>query len=117
SALILGLATLLFGSQAIVGLTNLADVQEAAATYLPYAAAYIVLSFAAFQLDGIFIGTARTRDLRNASLISAVIFLLAWWSLTGEYKNHGLWLAFIIFVVARAVALGWRYPGLRATIR
>ena len=116
AGLALGLFTFLLGPWAVTALTDLQDVRAAATTYLPYAAAYIVCSFMAFQLDGVFIGTARTRDLRQASIMSTVIFLLAWWPLSHWLDNDGLWLAFIVFVIARAAALGWHYNALRASI-
>jgi MATE family multidrug resistance protein len=73
----------------------------------------LLLSFAAFQLDGIFIGTTATRAMRNAALIALLAFLGACWPLVELMGNDGLWTAFILFVVARAFALGLRYPSLR----
>ncbi len=72
----------------------------------------MLLSFAAFQLDGIFIGATRTREMRNASFVSVVVFMLAWWWLTPVFGNQGLWCAFVIFVCARAAALAAYYPRL-----
>ena len=89
-------------------LTTLPGVREAAFTYLPWAALYVLVSVAAFQLDGVFIGTTRTREMRNAGVISLAVFLLAAWALAGSWGNHGLWMAFIIYVIARAGAL-WPY--------
>ena len=116
TAAILGLSLFVFGPWAIAGLTDLAEVNAAARRYLPYAAIYVVLSFAAFQLDGIFIGTTRTRDMRNASVLSLLVFLAAWWPLTRWAGNDGLWLAMIIFVVARAVALAARFRRLQESV-
>ncbi len=113
----LSLLLLLLGPQAIAALTDLAEVRETAQHYLPYAAVYVLLSFAAFQLDGIFIGATRTRDMRNASFLSLLIFLVAWWPLTQWADNTGLWLAMIVYVVARAATLGARYPGLQESVQ
>ena len=112
----LALALACFGSMAIDLLTDIEALQDVTRTYLPYAAAYVLLSFAAFQLDGIFIGASRTRDMRNASAISLAVFLLAAWLLTGAAGNDGLWLAFIVYVVVRALTLAHRYPALRHSI-
>ncbi len=105
------------GPLAIAGLTNLTAVSASAERYLPYAAVYVLLSVAAFQLDGIFIGATRTRAMRNASLMAVVLFLAAWWPLSRWGGNKGLWVAFILYVVARAVALGLHFPALRYAIR
>ena len=86
-------------------LTTLADVAAVALAHLPWVALYVLLSVAAFQLDGIFIGATRTRQMRNAGLASLAVFLLVQWPLTAAWGNHGLWAAFVVFVVARALAL------------
>ncbi len=108
------LATLIgvFGFLAVERLTDIVAVRATALAALPWAALYVLLSFPAFQLDGIFIGATRTREMRNASLASTAVFLLAWWALAPRFGNDGLWWAFIVYVVMRAVALGLYYPGL-----
>ncbi len=107
AATALGLAVLilLLGETSVSGLTTLPAVREVAIAHLPWVALYVALSVAAFQLDGIFIGATRTREMRQASLISLAIFLLAAWPMTTLWGNHGLWAAFVVFVVARAMAL------------
>ena len=60
---------------------------------------------AAFQLDGVFIGATRTREMRNAGVLSLAAFWLCAWPAAAAWGNHGLWAAFVLFVVARALAL------------
>jgi multidrug resistance protein, MATE family len=116
TSLMLALLILLGGAAAVQALTNLETVREAASDHLPLAALYVLCAFAAFQLDGIFIGATRTRDMRNASIVSLAIFLLCWWPLTRWAGNEGLWLAFVIYVCARAATLGSLYPRLRSAV-
>ncbi|MEZ5503763.1 MAG: MATE family efflux transporter, partial [Halioglobus sp.] len=113
-----GLALLIvcFGEQAVNALTSLPEVRAAADAAIGWAALYVLLSFAAFQLDGIFIGATRTREMRNASAASLLAFMLAWWLLSPVYGVHGLWAAFVIFVCARAAALAWYYPSLLRSV-
>ena len=115
----LGLAVIAIGlgELGISTLTALGDVQEQAIHALPLAAIYIFLSFAAFQLDGIFIGTSRTRAMRNASVLSTGIFVGMTLPLADRFGNKGLWWAFVAYVVTRALALGAQYPSLRNSIR
>jgi MATE family multidrug resistance protein len=54
--------------------------------------------------------------MRNASILALGAFLLAWRGLAVGHGNRGLWLAFILYVAARALALAAYYPGLRAGI-
>lgn len=116
TALLLGLMLFSLGSLAIAGLTDLTEVRASAVRYLPYAAVYVLLSFAAFQLDGIFIGATGTRAMRNAALLAVVMFLAAWWPLVSWAGNDGLWMALIVYVIARAAALASRYPMLRHAV-
>ena len=108
TALALSLAILLLGQPAVSALTSLPLVREAAFAYLPWTAVYVLVSVAAFQLDGVFIGATRTKEMRNAGVISLAAFLLVAWPLTKAWGNHGLWVAFIVYVIARAGAL-WPY--------
>jgi MATE family multidrug resistance protein len=112
TAVLLALLIACFGNLAIAALTNIDAVRVAAADTLGWAALYVLLSFAAFQLDGIFIGATHTREMRNASFVSIAVFMLAWWWLAPVYGIHGLWCAFVIYVCARALALAAYYPRL-----
>ena len=116
TAAVLALLLLLFGSSAVVVLTDIEPVQAAAQGSLFLAAIYIFFSFAAFQLDGIFIGASFTRQMRNAAILSIAVFLLAWWMLMDRFGVKGLWWAMIIYVSARAYALLLFYPALRKSI-
>lgn len=116
SALVLAVLILLLGELAVAALTTHEAVRVAAATVLELSALYVALSFIAFQLDGIFIGTTRTRQMRNAAVLSTGLFLLMCWWLVPLAGNHGLWWAFIVYVLGRALALAFYYPGLRVSI-
>lgn len=116
TAALLAVVVLVGGRLAVRGLTDLTAVREIAIRHLPFTALYVLVSFAAFQLDGIFIGATRTRDMRNASVGSLLIFLAAWWPLVSWRANQGLWTAFVVYVIARALTLAWRYPALRRAI-
>lgn len=116
SALALAAAVLLAGPVLVEILTDLEPIRDRALAYLPWAALYVGLSFPAFQLDGIFIGATATRAMRNASVVSFGIFVVTSLLLMPPLANLGLWLSFIVYVVARAVSLGVAYPGLRREV-
>jgi len=71
-----------------------------------------VTGVACFQLDGIFIGATRTRDMRNMMILSLAVFLAAWAALTPAFGNHGLWASMIVFFVIRGILLALYYPSL-----
>ena len=54
--------------------------------------------------------------MRDAAALSLAVFIMAWWLMIGGLGVSGLWLAMIVYVVARALALALYYPGLRAAI-
>ena len=58
-----------------------------------------------YQLDGIFIGASQTKEIRNAMIISAVIFIFISIYLTNYFDNHGLWFSLMLFMVLRALTL------------
>ena len=114
----LGLALIIFGfgNYFIATLTDLTAVRAIAADFLPFVAVYVALSFAAFQLDGIFIGTTHAAEMRNASLVSVILFILTSAWLTPLYGNTALWFTFIGYVVIRAITLAMYYPKVRREI-
>jgi len=116
TAIGLAAVTWFWGEAAIGLLTDLTEVRLAAGSMLIFAAVYIICSFAAFQLDGVFIGASFTREMRNAAILSLLIFLLAWWFLERNFGINGLWWAMIIYVIARAGALLMYFPLLRHSI-
>ena len=113
TAILLALGIVMAGHVAVMLMTDISSVRLAANQLLPFAALYVLFSFAAFQLDGIFIGASFTRQMRDAAVLSIVVYLVAWWALSDPFGLQGLWGAMIIYVVARAVALLLFYPPLR----
>ena len=116
TAIGLAILTWVWGHLAVGLLTDITEVRSAAADMLFFAALYIACSFAAFQLDGVFIGASFTREMRNAATLSLLVFLLVWWLLERALGINGLWWAMIIYVVARAGALLMYFPSLRNSI-
>lgn len=110
-AMLISLAYLLAGTMIIDLLTIDPDVRSTGREYLGWAVVMPVVSVWCFVLDGVFIGATRGAEMRNASLASTGIFLLLWWVLL-PFGAHGLWLAFLLFNLARAVTLGFYFPRL-----
>lgn len=81
-------------------------VAEQARPYYIYMVLIPVITFAAFLWDGIYIGATAAREIRNTMIIaSLLVFLPAWYFLMPIYGNHGLWIAFLLFMVARGVSM------------
>lgn len=96
----------LLGGHWFVGmLTNIAEVRELALNFLPYLALLPLLAVWSYLLDGLFIGATRAREMRDAMLLALALALPLGWLLRGM-ENHGLWLAFLLFMTLRSLVLG-----------
>lgn len=115
-AILYALAYLLAGPAIIAILTGIPEVREAADSYLYWVVLSPLLSVWSFQLDGIFIGATRSREMRNAMIVSFAIYLAAVHGLTPYLGNDGLWLALMVFMVVRAVTLVAYYPRLERSV-
>ena len=58
-----------------------------------------------YQLDGIFIGASQTQEMRNAMIVSVLIFIGISVYLTRYFGNHGLWFSLLLFMILRALTL------------
>ena len=114
-AVLLSLGFGILGPWFIDFLTIDLAVRAAARDYLWWAAILPVVSFACYQLDGVFIGATRTADMRDAAVLSLAVFLIVWWALL-PFGNHGLWAALMIFNAVRAIFLGRYYPALARSV-
>jgi MATE family multidrug resistance protein len=104
------------GPRLIDALTNVSEVRWLAREFLPYVVFHPLVGVWCFQLDGIFIGATRSADMRNAMIVSFLLYIVTWRLLWPSLGNHGLWSAFILFFVARGVTLAARYPTLLRTV-
>jgi MATE family multidrug resistance protein len=102
----------MFGSAFVGLMTQLHPVQAAANQYLAWAIVAPVVSVWAFVLDGIFIGTTRTAELRNSMFGALLAYLASLWLTLDALGNHAIWLSMMVFMVARGILLGAYYPRL-----
>ena len=116
-ALLVALVYLALGEQIIGLFTSIESVAVAAHEYLPWMIIAPLLSVWSFQLDGIFIGTGQTREMRNAMVVSLALYLLLLQLLIPWYGNHGLFLGLMLFMLIRAGTLLFYFPRIDAAIR
>lgn len=112
TGVVLSLAILLAGPWSIDVMSVNPDIRSYARTFLWWAALTPILGAACFQLDGIFIGATRTRDMRNMMIVSLAVYLAAGYALTPVFGNHGLWFALCLFFIVRGFTLYARMPAL-----
>jgi MATE family multidrug resistance protein len=93
------------GHSAIAVLTTAENVRALAGEFLPWAALTSVTGALAFQMDGVFIGSTWSREMRNMMLAAFAGYLLALAVLVPAFGNHGLWLALNVFLALRGLFL------------
>jgi len=107
---------LLLGDQ-IVELFSIDEIViSTAKEYLPWLIISPLISVWSFQLDGVYIGTTYSAEMRNGMLLSTILFMICCYVLVPYWHNHGLWLAFLIFMGFRAIILGVWFPRIPASI-
>ena len=99
----------IFGDIFIKLMTTSIDIQNITTQYLPWMIMAPLAGGASWMLDGIFIGATRTTDMRNMMIISFIVYIISIIIFLPYFGNHGLWLALIIFYIARGITLGLRY--------
>ncbi len=109
SALLITLFFIIAGQWVINLLTSIPEIRNQAALYLPWLILLPFIAVWSFLLDGIFIGTTQVKAMQNTMVISVILVFLPVWWLTQSMGNHGLWLAFSSFFIARGVTGGWVY--------
>lgn len=108
-AVVLSVAFFVGGTTLIHAMTTIEEVRAMADRFLPYMVLSPVISIFAFLFDGIFIGATRTAVMRDGMILSYLVFAAAALALVPPFGNHGLWVAFLLFMSARGLWLGAAY--------
>ena len=89
----------------IIAMTDLTEIRNICFSYAYWIVIIPFISSFCFQFDGIFVGASQTTELRNAMIVSVVIYIVASFFLIASFGNTGLWLSLCIFFIARALTL------------
>lgn len=102
-----------FAGDWIIGLmTDIDPVRQTARDYLNWIIVLPFISVWSFLLDGVYVGTTRAAEMRNTMLFSTFLVFLPIWYLLMPLGNHGLWLAFMLFMAARAISMAVLFPAI-----
>jgi len=104
------------GASLIDVMTTSPQVRTVARDFMWLAALAPVCGVMAYSYDGIYIGATWARDMRNLMIASFVIYLSSW-ALLLPLGNAGLWIALLIFFLARGLLQAWRYLALVSRLR
>ncbi len=94
-----------FGQTGLQLLSSDHEVVARSAEYFPWAVTIPVVGFAAFTWDGVFLGTTDTRSMLLSMACATGVFFGLYALLYGVLGNHGLWIAFLGYLLTRGAAL------------
>ncbi len=112
TAVVVCIGYALGGDLLVLLFTDIPEVRAEALAHVHYAVLMPVIGVWSFQLDGIFTGAARGRDIRNAMILAVFIYLPVIYLLHAGFGNDGLWIGLALLFAVRALALMRHYPGL-----
>lgn len=96
----------LFPSTFVKIISDNPDILTQIEPYYIYMVIIPIITFAAFIWDGIYIGATASKAIRNTMIISSIfVFLPAWYFLMPSLGNHGLWIAFLCFMITRGIVM------------
>lgn len=81
------------------------EVVELASQYAVWVMLVPICGCGAFLWDGVFIGLTRTRMMLLSMIVAMIVFFGLYFTLSPEFGNHGLWIAFLSYLFARGIVL------------
>ncbi|MCK7598110.1 MATE family efflux transporter [Microbulbifer sp. CAU 1566] len=97
---------LLLGKNWILPLfTNIPAVLATIGEYYPWLCALPLVAVWSYQLDGVFIGAGKSRQMRDTMFIATVMVFLPCWWFSRQYGNTGIWFSLFLWFVARSAGL------------
>ncbi|WP_346838313.1 MATE family efflux transporter [Microbulbifer sp. SAOS-129_SWC] len=85
--------------------TDLTAVQAQAQSVYAWLCALPLIAVWSYQLDGIFIGAGKSREMRNTMFVATVLIFFPVWWFTRSWGNHGVWFSLFLWTGARSVGL------------
>lgn len=110
-AVLVTLVYALAGARFAAAFSTAPAVIATTGVYAGWAVAMPLAGVASFVFDGVFIGSSWTRAMLISMAAALAVFVLGLFVFK-PLGNHGLWLAFTLFFVARAAGQAWLLPGL-----
>jgi multidrug resistance protein, MATE family len=105
TALIISIIYLIFFKEIINIITDIEILRFISYKHFIWIIIIPPLASFCYQLDGIFIGASQTQEMRNAMILSVIIFIGISIYLTRYFGNHGLWFSLSLFMILRAITL------------
>jgi MATE family multidrug resistance protein len=96
----------LFAGQLIISmLTSIDTLRITAREFLPWLIISPLISVWSFLYDGVYVGATRSKEMMVIMVGSTALVFLPIWFGASSLGNHGLWLAFTAFMLARGIGM------------
>ncbi len=97
------------GEEILEIFTDKKEIIDEAMKFMFWTALMPILSFGAFVWDGVFIGMTASKSMRNAVVISTVMFLTLFYMTKNIDFIWSLWLGFLAFFIFRTIIQSWMF--------
>lgn len=92
----------LFGTDILLILTDNMEIINDSRAFFFWVLLLPIAGYPSYLWDGIYIGATASKELRNTMIVaSALVFMPAYFISKIWIGNHGLWLALLLFLIAR----------------
>ena len=108
-ACLYSLLFLVAGEYLLSLITNIDSVIHFAKNYLVWITILPIVSCWCYLYDGVYVGLLQAKIMRNSMIVATFACFFPLWLLFQSYGNHGLWAAFIGFMLVRGVSLAWHF--------
>ncbi|MFD1216714.1 MULTISPECIES: MATE family efflux transporter [Microbulbifer] len=85
--------------------TGIPEVLAIAHRYYPWLCALPLVAVWSYQLDGVFIGAGKSRQMRDTMFIATLMVFLPCWWFTRQFDNSGIWFSLFLWFSARSLGL------------
>lgn len=112
SAVLFTLFFMAFKQSLLSLFTDIASVKQIVSSYYSWLVILPLVTVWSYLLDGVFVGATKSKGMQDSMLFCCFVVYLPGWYVFQSLGNHGLWLAFTLFSLARGLTMGylfWRY--------
>ena len=109
TGLVISAIYIIFSKSMINVLTSLEFLKFLSYEFIVWIVIIPPIASLCYQFDGIFIGASQTGEMRNAMIISFLLFIISINLLVVNFGNHGLWLCLLFFMIIRFITLNYYF--------
>ena len=112
TAIIISIIYLIFFKEIIYIITDIEILRFISFQHILWVILIPPIACFCYQLDGIFIGASQIKEIRNAMIISVLIYIGLSVFLTRYLDNHGIWLSLLLFMILRSLTLQYYFKNI-----